>query len=83
MALLLAINELTSVAELTVAPGLGAFAMVRIVLPLTAVQAALLVGEDAESVRLATFPLSLVNVAIGVLQSAFTLEQAVHSETCV
>ena len=83
MALLLAIVELTAVAELAVAPRFGTLAMVLVILELTTIQVALSVGKDAEAVSLATFPFTLIDVAISVLQSAFTLEQAVHGDARV
>lgn len=70
----LAFDEVTCIDNFVVVPLLSTLSVVHIVQPLSIVHGTLLVNKNTVAVSLSVFPLTLVDVTIGVDHSTFTLE---------
>jgi len=71
----LSLGEVTSVLDLIVVPDLCSFALLKVVNPLTIIEAAFGVDKCAHSMCLSINPLSLVDVSVGVCHSSLTVEE--------
>lgn len=73
----LSIDEATCVYNLIVVPLLSSFAVICVILPFTLVHRSLLVDENSIAASFTLFPLTLVDVSVGMCHSSLAVEKSI------
>jgi hypothetical protein len=83
LASLLAVYEVAGILDLIVLPLLGTLTVIHVIEPLAIVHRSVLINEHALSACFAFLPLTMVDVAIFVRNTSFTMEEALVCHTLV
>jgi len=80
---LLAVDKVASVLDLVIFPLLSTLSMIHVVEPFAIVHRSVLVDENTISASLAFLPLSVIDVAVFVRNSSFTMEKSLECHSLI